>query len=47
MTKKKDNSGQTPMATEGSVEVKRSFMETAQVRALPAAPLVSLAAGCQ
>ena len=46
MTMKKDTIGQTPMATEGRVEVKRSFTETAQVRALPAAPLISLAARC-
>jgi len=47
MTEEKDTNGQKPMATEGRVEVKPSFTETAQVRALPAAPLVSLAAGCQ
>ena len=36
-----ESNGQKPKATGGSGEVKRSFTEPSQVRALPAAPLSS------
>jgi hypothetical protein len=43
MMKSKDsNRTQQPEATEGSVEVKPRFTETAQVRSLPAAPTTNL-----
>ena len=38
----KKSKGQRPVATEGCVEVKRSFTETAQVRYLSAGPITNL-----